>query len=61
MLHYTSENANLKDRLAKTEAALAEANYKIEQLNLKPISNGIVVEHEPQVEFEWNFRNFRNF
>ncbi|CAJ76944.1 Uso1_p115_head domain-containing protein [Caenorhabditis elegans] len=52
MLHYTSENANLKDRLAKTEAALAEANYKIEQLNLKPISNGIVVEHEPQADSE---------
>uniref|UniRef100_A0A8R1IAD7 Uso1/p115-like vesicle tethering protein C-terminal domain-containing protein n=1 Tax=Caenorhabditis japonica TaxID=281687 RepID=A0A8R1IAD7_CAEJA len=41
ILHYTSENAQLRERLAKAESSVAEANKKLDEAP-RPIVNGTV-------------------
>uniref|UniRef100_A0A8R1I1J3 tRNA pseudouridine(55) synthase n=1 Tax=Caenorhabditis japonica TaxID=281687 RepID=A0A8R1I1J3_CAEJA len=47
-LHYTSENAQLRERLAKAESSVAEANKKLDEAP-RPIVNG-TVENGDQVQ-----------
>ncbi|UMM29491.1 hypothetical protein L5515_011822 [Caenorhabditis briggsae] len=42
ILHYTAENAQLRERLAKADASLSEANLKLATVNSQPVSNGAV-------------------
>ncbi|CAL2040891.1 unnamed protein product [Caenorhabditis brenneri] len=41
VLHYTSENAQLRERLGKTEASLVETTSKLEALKTQPVSNEV--------------------
>ena len=52
ILHYTAENAQLRERLVKADASISELTSKIAIVNSQPPSNG-VVENGDQV----NLRN----
>ncbi|EFO96138.1 hypothetical protein CRE_23846, partial [Caenorhabditis remanei] len=42
ILHYTAENAQLRERLVKADASISELTSKIAIVNSQPPSNGVV-------------------